>query len=232
MEPAVSNIIPHTQITRQEPQTMKNLFNLDNPVFQFLTRIADLVICHFLCLFCCLPIVTAGASFTALAKTVQGITRQEMVAGTSRTFLRAFRDNFKQATLVWLCALLAFAAIACDYSLMKLFVAGTMFTVLTVLLVLLLFLVLSVLAYIFPLMARYENTLREHLQNAIILAISKLPKTILMVFVHVAPILLALFFVDIFVYTMPFWIFIGFGFSAQVDAMLLNPVFQKLEEEE
>lgn len=208
---------------------MRNLFNLDNPIFQFLTRLADLVLLHFMCLLCCLPVVTAGAAFTALAKTTQALTRGEMIAGTARTFFQAFRDNFKQATIVWLCALVALVAIACDYLIMRLYISGTLFTVLVGVLCVLIFLILAVLAYLFPLMARYDNTIQEHVQNAVILSITKLPKTLLMVFVHISPILLALFLADLFVYTMPFWVFIGFGFSAQVDAMLLSPVFDKLE---
>ena len=31
---------------------MRNFFNLDNPVFQLLTRLADLVITSMLCLIC------------------------------------------------------------------------------------------------------------------------------------------------------------------------------------
>lgn len=207
---------------------MRNFFSLDNPVFQFLTRVADLVALSILCLVCCLPVVTAGAAFTALAKTTQSLMRDES-SGTVRTFFQAFKENFKQATVVWLFALLFLAAIVCDFLILRLFVSGTAFTVLTCVLLFLAFVVLAILAYIFPLMARYENTVREHLQNAVILSVYKLPKTIVMVFVHILPILLATFFPDVMVYTMPFWVFMGFGFSAQVDAMLLNKVFEKLE---
>lgn len=207
---------------------MKNLFRLDNPVFQFLTRIADLVVLHFLTLLCCLPLVTAGAAFTALAKCTQAMTQDE-IGSIPRTFFGAFRANFKQSTVVWLCGAVALAAIASDYLLMRYFIAGPLFTALCVVLLVLLFMVLAVLAYIFPLIARYDNTLKEHLQNAMILTIYKLPKTIVMVLVHGAPAIFLFFFPDVLVYTMPFWVFMGFGFSSQVDSMLLRKVFQELE---
>lgn len=207
---------------------MRNFFNLDNPVFQFLTRLADLVIVSMLCLICCLPVVTAGAAFAALAKTTQGLVRDE-VTGTARTFLRAFAANFKQATAVWLCAVVAIAAIVCDYLLLRYYVPGVLYTVLFVILLVLAFLVLAILAYVFPLIARYENTVKEHVRNAMVLSIYKLPKTILMVFLHILPLILAFFFPTVLVYTMPFWVFLGFGFISQVDSSLLLPVFAELE---
>lgn len=39
---------------------MKNFFRLDNPVFQFLSTLADMVLVDVLCILFCLPVVTAG----------------------------------------------------------------------------------------------------------------------------------------------------------------------------
>ena len=53
---------------------MKNLFNMDNPVFQTLSRIADLAVLSVICLLCCLPVVTIGPALVALNKTVYDLT--------------------------------------------------------------------------------------------------------------------------------------------------------------
>ena len=45
---------------------MDRLFNMDNKFFVFMGRVADLIILNLLCILCCLPIVTAGASVTAM----------------------------------------------------------------------------------------------------------------------------------------------------------------------
>jgi len=45
---------------------MKNLFNMDNPVFQTLSRIADLAVLSVICLLCCLPVETIGPALEAL----------------------------------------------------------------------------------------------------------------------------------------------------------------------
>ena len=45
---------------------MGRFFNMDNKFFVFMGKIADLCMLNLLCIICCIPIVTAGASLTAL----------------------------------------------------------------------------------------------------------------------------------------------------------------------
>ena len=45
---------------------MSSFFNMDSPIMRFLSRLCDLMILNILCLICCIPIVTIGASITAL----------------------------------------------------------------------------------------------------------------------------------------------------------------------
>ncbi|MDE7055194.1 MAG: YesL family protein [Oscillospiraceae bacterium] len=207
---------------------MKNLFNLDNPVFQTLARLADLVLVTVMTLVCCVPVVTIGPALTALHKTVYDLTL-ERCTGTARTYFRAFRGNFKQGMISGIAALVATASLACDFLLLKLYYQDGAYTVLACLLILLTFLTLGLTAYLFPLIARYENSLREHFQNALILLVRFLPRTIAMVFLHLLPLLLLLFAPSVLLYTIPFWVFMGLGFLAQADAYLLKPVFDMLE---
>ena len=77
------------------------LFNPDSPLMQFLTRLADLVILNILWILFSLPIVTLGASTTALYRSVLTL----IDGGGSSTvllFWNAFRSNFKQSTLLFL----------------------------------------------------------------------------------------------------------------------------------
>ena len=46
---------------------MNNLFNMDGPLFRFLSKVADLMILNLIFLISCIPIVTIGASITALS---------------------------------------------------------------------------------------------------------------------------------------------------------------------
>lgn len=207
---------------------MKSLFNLDNPVFQVLSRIADLAVLSILCLVCCLPVVTIGPALVALNKTVYDLTI-ERGGGILRTYFRAFRSNLRQGIIAGLAGLLALAALVCDFILLRLYYTGGAYTVLICLIYLLGFLVMGVLAFLLPLIGRYENKFSQHFQNALILCIRYLPKTIAMVFLHLLPLLLALFLPNMLVFTLPFWLFFGLGFFAQADAFLLRPVFEMLE---
>ncbi|MFR8872680.1 MAG: DUF624 domain-containing protein [Oscillospiraceae bacterium] len=103
---------------------MKNFFRLDNPVFQFLSTLADMVLVDVLCILFCLPVVTAGASIAATYKVVLDISR-DSCGGIWNTFFRAFRENFKQATIVWLITLLIAASLICDFMLIRFFYSGS-----------------------------------------------------------------------------------------------------------
>ena len=45
---------------------MGRFFSMDNKFFTFMNKVADLCILNIICLVCCIPIVTAGASITAM----------------------------------------------------------------------------------------------------------------------------------------------------------------------
>ena len=149
--------------------------------------------------------------------------------GIFKTFFRAFRENFKQATALWLMMLIFAAAKGCNYMLISGFVAGTPATVLKGALVVAIGLVLVMAAYMFPLMVRYTNTLRELATNALILAVVKLPRTVGLFLLSCMPLLILALSLETFLNTMVFWLAIGFGFTAYMSASLLKPVFAELE---
>lgn len=84
---------------------MGRLFDTDNIVWRFLGRVADLVILNFLFLLCSIPIVTIGASWTALySVTLKAVKNEESYI--AKGFLEGFKENFKQSTIAWLVILL------------------------------------------------------------------------------------------------------------------------------
>ena len=77
---------------------MGRLFDTDNIVWRFLGRVADLVILNFLFLLCSIPIVTIGASWTALySVTLKAVKNEESYI--AKGFLEGFKENFKQSTI-------------------------------------------------------------------------------------------------------------------------------------
>lgn len=207
---------------------MKNLFNLDNPFIQFLSRVFDLMMLNALFIVCSLPVVTLGASLSALHRVVQDIsydTDDKII----KSFFRAFKQNFKQATLVWLILMVVIVSLVCDVLLVMGYFSGTVRTVMYVLIAILAVLVASVAAYLFPLLTRYDNSLRQHFYNALILTIVKLPRTLLLVVMELLPLILFLVSVMVFVQTLIFWVTVGFGFMVYLQTTVLKPVFAELE---
>ena len=90
-------------------------------------------------------------------------------------------------------------------------------------------LVVCVAAYMFPLLVRYENKLRNHLTNAVILAIIKLPRTLGMLALIAMPLIILTLDLNMFLQTLIFWIFIGFAFTTYMQTNLLKAVFTELE---
>ena len=86
------------------------IFNYDGPLMTVLTQIFDLVVLNLITLVMCVPIVTAGASLTAMHYVLWHSVRQE---GDSvwKMYWRSFRQNFRQATLIWLGVLAVIAVL-------------------------------------------------------------------------------------------------------------------------
>lgn len=204
---------------------MGKIFEMDSPVMRFLNRLGDLMILNFLMIVCCIPVVTAGAAFTAMHYVLLKIVRGEE-GYLLRGFFKSFRENFKQATLIWLMMLLVVAVYMGDSLIFN--YSGLEFPkalVVTVVAIALLLLMIAV--YIFPLQARFENTVKNTLKNAAILAFVNLPRTILMMICYALPLVIVYFstYALLFVFL--------FGISAPVygAAFIYSGIFKKLEPE-
>ena len=69
-------------------------FNLDSPVMQALGKMADLMWLNILTLIFCIPVVTVGASLTAMHYMALKIVRNEECYIT-KGFFKSFKENFK-----------------------------------------------------------------------------------------------------------------------------------------
>ena len=207
---------------------MKNLFNLDNPLMQMLTRVGEMIIINFLTILCSLPIITAGAAISAAHRIKQDYL-MENESTIVKTYFRVFKENFKQATIVWLVFVVIIAALLCDAMLIYLFIQGTLRNVFVILLSAVAIVVFGISLYIFPLLTRYRNTLVQHLHNSLILMITKLPRTLGMMALHALPFVILWLSYNVFLQTLVFWLFVGASFTIFMDTFLLKPVFQELE---
>ena len=197
-------------------------FSYDSKFSQVLLKVCSSCYLNLLWFVCSLPIITVGASTTALYYVSLKLVRDE---GTSltRQFFHAFRENFKQGTALWLILLGAGLFLAGDgYILYHLrqSSAGTMAVIWTlVLAVVIAATVVYVieLLFIFPLLASVSNTNKAMLKNAFLIGTHYLFATILVFAVH-----FAMFFVVVAWFT-PLIIF-GEGLCALISSWLLNGI--------
>lgn len=205
---------------------MGKLFNLDSPVFSFLNKAADLIWLNILTFICCIPVFTVGASMTALNYVVLKMVRNEE-GYITRSFFRSFKQNFKQATIIWLILLVVIMILAGDFYILRfaLFEFPTWIKV-ALLAVVVLFLI-SVM-HLFPALAKFDNTIKNTFKNSFLMGILSLPKTILMIFCWAAPTVIGLMVYQI----MPLVFVFGISLPAYMCALLYNKTFKRFEPEE
>lgn len=199
-------------------------FNItDNIIVRALSKICDMVCLNILWLICSIPIITIGASTAALYTVMLKMVKNEE-GYIFRGFFKAFKSNFKQSTIMWIVILLLGIVCWIDYR-----VAGVMpgmgGSIMRIIFLLLGFILLSVTIYIFPLTARYENTIRNTVRNALVLTVGKLPYTLLMVVVTVGSVIISLWNSMTLMFAIPLWFIIGVSLIAWINSYILRRVF-------
>lgn len=204
---------------------MGKFFDMDSPVMRFLNRVGDLMILNFLMIICCIPIITVGAALTAMHYVLLKIVRGEE-GYLVRGFFKSFRANFKQATIIWLFMLLVVVVYIGDVWIFN--YSGLAFPKALIIAVVAVAVVLLMIAvYVFPVLARFENSVKNTLKNAMLLAFANLPRTILMIGCYILPFILGYFST----YALLFVILFGISAPAYASAWIYSGIFKKLEPE-
>jgi len=197
-------------------------FSYESKFSQILLKLCWSCYLNLLWFICSLPIVTIGASTTALYYASLKLVREED-SSLTRQFFRSFRENFKQATVLWLILLGVGLFLGADgYILyhLRLSAAGPLAVMWTLILAVVIaasVVYVIVLLYVFPLLASVCNTNRAMLKNAFLIGTHYLFATILIFAVH-----FAMFFVVVAWFT-PLIVF-GEGLCALISAWLLNSI--------
>lgn len=200
------------------------LFNLDSPLMQGLSKMADLMWLNILTIFLCLPIVTAGAALTAMNYMALKIVRDEECYVT-KGFFKSFKENFKQATIIWLMLLLVVVILCVDFYVFT-HAETPVNGVIQVAVMVAAILVLFTSMFLFPVLAKFDNTIMKTIKNSLILSLVQFPKTILMIILYLIPVIITLYVFQL----MPLVFMFGISVPAWVSAKLYNKFFQKLED--
>lgn len=173
-------------------------------------RVADLIILNLLCIICSLPIITAGASITAMFYVTLKMARNEesyIVKG----FFKSFKENFKQATIIHLIMLVTALLLFFDIRIVNQ-MEGTLYRALFVIFLAFGVLYLIIFMYIYPILSKFYNTIKATFTNAFLMSIRHLPYTLLMIVISAVPFAL-LFIPDAKIMSMIMMLLILLGFS-------------------
>lgn len=208
---------------------MSNIFNPEGPLMSFITKIAHSAYLNVLWFICCLPIVTVGASTTALYYVTLKIAKNEE-GNLTRAFFHSFKQNFKQGTQIWLILLASGIFLAVDgYVFYHMRFENLFWAIGTAIFLVVLAAYAIIWMYIFPLLARFDNSIWSMFKNSIMLGMRFLLCTAIM-----AAIYFAMAFIVINIFT-PMIIF-GQGLCALLCSYLLSNILLlcqgKMEESE
>ena len=201
---------------------------IDNPILRGMGRLADFIILNLLWVVCSIPIITIGASTTALYTVMLKLVKNEE-GYIAKGFLKAFKENFKQSTIMWIIFLLISIVFVVDFASIKL-MSDKIGGILQILFLFMGALLAAWMVYAFALQARFVNTVKNTLKNAMILVFAKLPFTVLIVLLTVGPVLVTFLTVRTLVIGVMVWFFAGVSLVAWLNSYLLRFVFKKLEE--
>lgn len=194
--------------------------------FKGMEKVGDLLLVNLLFVVCSLPVVTIGASATAMYYVLGRIRRQE---GTvTKDFFRSFRENFRQATLYWGVLLLVALALYWNFRLISGW-TGTLYSVMMVSLILVSWFAVSWGSLVFPLLSRFDNTSAVTARNAGILVLAVPLRTLAAAAINSLPVALAVFLPGVFALAAVLWLFCLFSAGAYGILCLLSPVFTQLE---
>lgn len=191
---------------------------------RFSNLLVRLLALNFLTLVFCIPVITAGASLTAMHDCLLKVLRRTDDQ-VGKQFLRSFRSNLKQATLLWLPFLLIFSA-ALVNTVILLAAPDTLADWVVVPAAAAAIAAFLLFQFVMPMQAHFENTPLNILRSAAILAVAYLPRTVLMAVLWIVPVAL---FWNV---TLSWSLIALFGLSVPgyLCARLYDPIFRRLEE--
>ena len=192
----------------------------DGKFVKVLNRIADLVGLNLLAILFCIPIITIGASITAVYGCIFRI--QEKREGyLTKDFWKLFKECFRSSTIIYLVGVAVVAMLYLDY---QIFATDSRLDILQVLVVAGGILVAEIFTYAFPMEAYFENSLKATVKNALLLGISNIPYTLLMLGINVFP----FFLVARIPVTFGIWFLIGISGVAWINSFFLKKIFSKV----
>lgn len=200
-----------------------NLFNPENPGMRFLSKLFDLIVLNFLFVICSLPIVTIGASITAMYSVSLKMIRNEE-SYIVKSFLSAFKNNFKTATLLWIPTLMIGGFLCADlYIIHNVLDASYLFLRYPIMCFIII--LASGYLYLFPLLSFYQCPTRQLVKNAFLLSLGHLPTTVIVLCLHIFIFILISYIPALLIPVFSLYLFCGFAAMSLLYSYYYRKIF-------
>ncbi len=201
------------------------IFSIDSPLYKFFSRLWDIIVLNFIWLLFSLPIITFGAATVAAYSVALKMVDDEE-GYIVRSFVKAFKENFKQGTLLGLITIAAGYIVYIDIAMfhaiesnpLPLLIIGVFAGA---------YFIFSLL-YAYPMAARYENSVFKLLRNSLEISIRYVVRTIVLLVLIGLAIAIMMWNVT----TITVGLLIGPAFIIFMIAAFAKRIFQKIEKDQ
>ncbi|MBS4803519.1 MAG: YesL family protein [Clostridium sp.] len=205
---------------------ISTIFNLDNGIMRFFSRVIDIVILNLLFIICCIPIVTIGASLTAMYSITLKMVRNEE-SHIIREFLKSFKQNFRQGTILGAIAIIIAFFITIDLRIIAM--GYDNLKVLEILCYAVAIWSYIIFLYAFPISARFIYTTKEVFKNSFMISIVNLQWTLLLILFNIPFVIMLLYSGVSMLLLFTILIICGFSGLALIQSFIFRKIFEKYE---
>lgn len=212
---------------------IKGLFDLDNPFYSFGKKLVIVLVLNFVFILTCIPIVTIGASMTAMNGVFMKVINERDVNPFTEYFV-IFKQNFLKSTPIWLLSMLIMTIMYVDmYYWFNIGIKeGPYAYVMIALSAVVIVFFLMVLHTVFPLIARFDMTVKEYIINAVRITLKDLLLSFEGLFFTVAIVGFTFYMVLTATWLiMVYMILMCFGLNGLAQAYIYRKVLNKYSEE-
>lgn len=198
--------------------------SIDGPYMRTMELVIHLLLLNICVILCSLPIVTAGAAFTALHHQLYRMSYNKE-GYVIKDFFLDFKSNFKISTKTWIPVLLVGLFLGID---LKIFYEGVSFPVYFKWAIISFTIIyLYGVVYLFPVLSRYDMTPKEAIKCSLAMAFHGVGiiKTLIMIALYIAPWIIAMYVANFVLADMLF----GITLPAYINVFLYRRTFEEFE---
>lgn len=197
--------------------------NPDSKFMAVLNKISDVMILNLITIVMCIPVITAGAALTAKDYMCYKLVKNEE-GGILKGFFHSFKMNFKQATIIWLVMMVVIGVAGFDV-IFAYGLEGEGTGIVRAIMMAAGFFVFIACIMIFPVLARFDNTIKGTIKSGIHMTVAILPRAILMGIMYIIPPVVGLYWFA----SVPVVFLFGIAGPGYLSAMLYRSAFEKIE---